>query len=298
MKSRKKDPIHEINMKNLEGEEMVSYIDGEIVIADDIRKLPCYSNDTVKLRMIVIILCTKGRLQMDTGSHTYVIYPNDFLFCPPNILLSNSLITPNFEGKIIGISERIFQRLLHNGNDIWNKAFYVSKNPIIHMKEDQLFLFVHYYELIKQKITAAPNLYHKEIIQSLIQAILYEICADLDKSVVTLEDDGMRQGDVLFRKFVKLLEESNGRERLVSYYARELCVTPKYLSFVCKDISQKPALAWIHDYLTENIRYQLKHSDKSIKEIVEDLNFPSLSFFGKYVKTHFGMSPRRVRGIS
>ena len=39
----------------------------------------------------------------------------------------------------------------------------------------------------------------------------------------------------------------------------------------------------------------LERSDKSIKEIANELNFPNISFFGKYVKKHTGMSPKQYR---
>ena len=39
----------------------------------------------------------------------------------------------------------------------------------------------------------------------------------------------------------------------------------------------------------------LKHSDKSIKEIAEEFNFPNQSFLGKYVKYYLGMYPARYR---
>lgn len=287
--------IRELNMDNIKDEEMIDYTDGDIAIADNIRQLPCYGNNTVKLNMVIIILCKEGKLQLDFNSQTYVLHPNDILFCHPNILLNNYMISPDFEGKIVGLSERIIQRLLHNGNDIWDKAFYISKNPIIHMEDDDLVRFNHYYELIKIKINHPPHLYHKEVIFSLLRAALYEICADLDKFVTASENNSPKQGDILLRKFIKLLEENGGKERSVGYYAKELCVTPKYLSYTCKSLSQKTALKWIHDYTTESIRYLLKHSDKSIKEVSDELNFPNISFFGKYVRTHFGMSPREVR---
>lgn len=34
---------------------------------------------------------------------------------------------------------------------------------------------------------------------------------------------------------------------------------------------------------------------KNVKEIAYQLDFPNLSFFGKYVKQHFGMSPKAYR---
>ena len=32
-----------------------------------------------------------------------------------------------------------------------------------------------------------------------------------------------------------------------------------------------------------------------MKEVCDILNFPNLSFFGKYVKTHFGLTPSEFR---
>lgn len=295
MKATESRPIREISMDNIKDEEMVDYIDGDIAIADDIRELPCYNNDTIKLKMVVIIMCVKGKLQLDVNSTTYVIHQSDLLFCHPHILLNNYMISPDFEGKVIGLSERVVQRFLHNGNDIWDKAFFISKNPIIHIDEEGQIIFNHYYELIKLKINQSSRLYHKEIIYSLLQAALFEICVDLDNFISATEVNQTKQADLLLRKFIKLLEENGAKERSVTYYAGKLCVTPKYLSYACKESSQKTALKWIHDYTTESIRYLLRHSDKSIKEISDELNFPNLSFFGKYVKIHFGMSPREVR---
>lgn len=295
MKITTSDGIHEVNMDTINNNENLDYIDGEIAIADNIKKLAHGGTDTIKLDMMVIITCVKGKLQMDINSNTYVIHQNDLLFCHPNILLNNYLPSSDFEGKMIGLSERVLQRLFHNNKDVWNKIFYISRNPIIHLEEDNLNIFNHFYELIKLKINQPPHLYRKEVIESILRGVLYEIYSDLDKFVPPSEDNLIRQGDILFRKFIKLLDQNKGKERTVSYYAKELCVTPKYLSYACKATSKKTALKWIHDYTTENIRYQLKHSEKSIKEISDDLNFPSISFFGKYVRAHLGMSPREVR---
>lgn len=51
----------------------------------------------------------------------------------------------------------------------------------------------------------------------------------------------------------------------------------------------------INETAMEQIKYRLKHSDKSIKEIAEEFNFPNQSFFGKYVKAYLGTSPASYR---
>jgi AraC-like DNA-binding protein len=45
----------------------------------------------------------------------------------------------------------------------------------------------------------------------------------------------------------------------------------------------------------EDIRYYLRQTDLSIKQICDKLAFPNPSFFGKYVKDHFGMTPLEFR---
>ena len=45
----------------------------------------------------------------------------------------------------------------------------------------------------------------------------------------------------------------------------------------------------------ESIIYRLKYTDLSIKEIVIDMDFPNISFFGRFVKSMLGMSPREYR---
>ena len=82
---------------------------------------------------------------------------------------------------------------------------------------------------------------------------------------------------------------------MVTWYAEELHVTPKYLSTTCKNVSGKTANIWINQFVVKDICQLLRYSEMSIKEISEHLNFPNLSFFGKYVKSHLGVSPKEYR---
>ena len=77
-----------------------------------------------------------------------------------------------------------------------------------------------------------------------------------------------------------------------------LYVSPKYLSAICKAESGKTANQWITEYTLEDIRYQLLFTNHSIKEITHQLGFPNTSFFGKYVRQHFGTSPKALRDHS
>lgn len=97
------------------------------------------------------------------------------------------------------------------------------------------------------------------------------------------------------RLLTLLLAESNGRVRSVSVFANMLNVSPKYLSKCVKDESGRSPLDLVHETTVNTIRQQLRYSNKTIKEICTELDFPTLSFFGKFVKQHLGMSPTEYR---
>ncbi|MBQ5826872.1 MAG: AraC family transcriptional regulator, partial [Bacteroidaceae bacterium] len=47
--------------------------------------------------------------------------------------------------------------------------------------------------------------------------------------------------------------------------------------------------------IVKEAKRQLKYTDKSVKEIAMQMDFPNVSFFGKYFKTHVGVSPMEYR---
>lgn len=55
------------------------------------------------------------------------------------------------------------------------------------------------------------------------------------------------------------------------------------------------ALEVINRCIIDDVRRLLHNPNKSVKEISNELGFPNLSFFGKYVKRMLGMSPKAYR---
>ena len=85
------------------------------------------------------------------------------------------------------------------------------------------------------------------------------------------------------------------KRRPINEYASELAITPKYLTMLCLKYSNKTASQWIIDYTLEDIRFYLRSSNLSIKEISAKLGFANMSHFGSYVRKHLGMSPSEFR---
>ncbi len=100
---------------------------------------------------------------------------------------------------------------------------------------------------------------------------------------------------ILYERFLDLLFNVRPVKRSVRYYAEQLCVTPKYLSKIVMSYSHRTPSNWIREKMVDEIEHRLRYSDDSIKEIAFLLDFPSLSFMGKYFKSVKGMSPKTFR---
>lgn len=285
-----------INLDSLPDNVKPAYLDNDLIIIDDFKDF--YMQESVQLDMIVVLICTEGRLEADINGRTFKARANDMVVCPPNVFIDNYMMSPDFNSKIIGLSYGALQRLLHVNKDIWDMLLLLPDHPVFHLDEEQQSLLKSYYTILGHKLEHSLTNYRSEVMQALFQAVFYEVCATIAPHLRPDESAGnvrMKQGDLLMKKFIRLLADSRGRERSVAYYAEQLCVTPKYLSMSCKASSGKTALEWIHEYTTEVITQQLKYSDRTIKEISDDLGFSTISFFGKFVKAHLGASPTAYR---
>ena len=273
---------------------VADYSDGDIMLIDKIWAKPM--EGAVKLDMIIMLYCVKGKLQCDLNGTTYTAKAGDVVFCLPNSVLCNYMISPDFESKIIGISNTAAQRNIQVNKDLIDLLTYVATNPVIHLDLERQALVSQYYSIIAHKIKTPHGYFHKEIMHSIFQCAMYEMFAIIAPNVTYADDGGsMKQSNLLFKKFSELLTKNEGRVRSVKKYADDLCITPKYLSFISKSVCGKTALELIHLSTIRTIEHYLRHSNLSIKEIADQLNFPNLSFFGKFTKNHLGVSPTEYR---
>ena len=134
----------------------------------------------------------------------------------------------------------------------------------------------------------------QQLLLSLAQSIFYELFFDY-ASNQHLQPQVQDAKDRIFQAFLVSLFKNYKQQREVTFYAEELCLTPRYFSTIIKEKSGHSALQWIIQMVISSVRQKLKSSDLSIKEIAMEYNFPTQSFFGKYFKQYVGVSPKEYR---
>lgn len=273
-----------------EAQKFVLYNDGELAFCQDVYNMPSLS--PVQLEIFVIILVLEGKGVVEINGKSYEIRKNDLFICQPNNIVENGLMSIDFKGCFILISSEYAQRIMPL-RDAWEFKTLFEKNPVCPLLPKEVEIFRQYYDLLRSKVQdSAPA--QKRVIDTLVQTFVYDMQNNLNRVRLEMQRP-FTSGESIYHRFIELLESSYPKPRAVSYYADCLHITPKYLSSVCKQIGGQRPSAIIDSYVLKDIDRLMKHTPKSIKEIACELEFPNLSFFGKYVRKHLGMSPKAYR---
>lgn len=275
------------------GNFVADYSDGDVTLFDHISNL----NEIFPLKVAknLIAHCYSGSVTLRIGDQDVHVKANDVVFFPPNLNIDKIDCSSDFECKLISLSDQIIQNMLHEKMTIWNHAVYVNKLNIISMSPVCREEFTLYNSLIKSKLNNHKTT-NQEIIHALIRALLLEVCLIMEKSLLSVgESVKQSQGKSLFTRFLNLIATNEVKRQPITHYASQLAITPKYLTMLCLKYSNKTASDWIVQYTVEDIRFYLRNSNLSIKQISAKLGFANMSHFGSYVRKYIGVSPSDYR---
>lgn len=280
-------------MKLIAEKGLAIYCDDRIAFVEDFKKME-NTPRVVRTEIMLAILCLKGKGRLDLDGETHTIEADDLLICHPNIVIGKSMVSFDMEFRCIAMSPEYIHQLAIIAENSWDVLKFLEKSPVIHLSHKETETFCQYYDLILSRLTGGPKHHLKEVTDALLLAFLYEFHDTIER-FVQLKPPTYSSNERLFKEFLETLTSAYPKARMVTWYADRLHITPKYLSTVCKETSGHTASDLINKYVMKDALYLLKKSDKSIKEIVNELDFPNLSFFGKYVKRHTGLSPKQYR---
>lgn len=272
------------------------YQDEELMIIDNVKLLGL--PDAVQPNMNIVAFCAKGRMSAELNGEPFEVTANEIFVCPPETRVTNLMVSTDFEYLALCITNHALQIFLRQHINVWNQVFYIKKMRIFRLEEEDTEFYAKSYDLLqlcmKSQVAGEEKEYQREIIKGLLTTLLIGFCYFL-KREVSLTDESPRQNISIFNRFLQLLQSAEQKHRSVEYYASQLCISSKYLTVICKKNSNKTANDWIREYTLSDITYYLRNTDLSIKEICGKMGFPNPSFFGKYVKEHFGCTPLEYR---
>lgn len=264
-----------------------------ILVTDNLGKAPIPSGPH-RMNFILLALCTHGEARYTVDGREQTIHPNDVIIISERHVVDLYTASDDLAGICIIMTVKFFYDTISNVGDI-SALFLFSKNhPVVSLMQQEADTFKSYFYMLGKKIGDHDNRYRIELARTLVLAMFYDM-SNVIYRVQQHHAGRQTRADLIFTRFIHMVEDNYKRERRVGWYAEQLCITPKYLSETVKHVSKRTPNEWIDRYVTLEMRLLLRNSTKSIKEIAIDMNFPNQSFLGKYFKEHVGVSPSEYR---
>ena len=103
------------------------------------------------------------------------------------------------------------------------------------------------------------------------------------------------KGHIVVKRFFQLVEENYTKNLSVTEYADKLALTPNHLTQTVNHLTGKTSSQIIKAKQVLEIKRLLVHTNLSVTEIANRLNFPDQSYFAKFFKRESGISPLQYR---
>lgn len=269
---------------------------GECIAANSASEMEIFRVPS-RLNALIIGVGTEGETSLTSNLQEFRLKKDSlFIFSPKHILQVQSnnrfkahliVIAPDFLKRINIDTKRMMPLFLQFGS--------LPCMELTHAESQSLRSFI---SMVEQELKGSETDFSSEIIGGLIAATIYKV-GDILTHYLTehpeVDSPIHNRAEEYFRQFTELLGEHYKHERSVGFYARQLCITPKYLTTLIKRISGKSVSEWIDNYVILEAKTLLKYSNMSVQEIAYYLNFPNQSFFGSYFKRNAGMSPSQYK---
>jgi AraC-like DNA-binding protein len=257
-----------------------------------------------RINCYMAVFCSSGSISCMLNMNEYTLSKGMLMVITPGNIVR--ITSPDWEQALsnasftfIAVSVDYISNASVDFNSLFSEAMALMQNPCIKIKDSELRLLSDYIDLI-YKITNSTAKYVRESVSAIMSSVFYQFASYFDdylrdehtRTVAAPDNSRHRR---MFEAFIKLVKDNHNSERMVGFYADKLCVTPKYLSKIVREVSGRSAPKWIDGFVIMSAKSMLKYSDMTVKEISIELNFPNQSFFSKFFKSQTGLTPNEYR---
>ena len=241
--------------------------------------------------MMLFIEQGTGAISINNEFHSMDADHMFFLHSRSEVMLIDA--TPDFKCVVIGVPAVLTQSASLQ-MDI-SFIFLLMKKPCWELEGNMRKMAESFYTMFEYINNDLQSDAKTDLITSLFtffMSVIYEttkhtLPAEKPKTSMTKHS--------LISRFGKLLRVHIREDHRVSYYADQLFVTPKYLTQVVKSTIGITPKDIIDRMLALESLQLLKHTNHTIQQISGQLGFPDQSYFGRFFKRMFNISPIQFR---
>ena len=253
-----------------------------------------------RVDFFMFVLLQQGELSLSIGLERLQLTPGMVAVCDPGNIVSSRWDATNVDCWLLMVDPSFFELLHFPVQRILPHMVEPNRHRARTLLPAQQGSVHQLLTLLKKTVEEDSELVtYREMVLSLMnyffQSMLGYVAYEEDLKPEDARDSS--RNVQYFRHFMRELKENFRTERSVGFYADRICVTPKYLSAVVRQVSGRGPMQWINECVIVEAKNLLRFSDMTVQEISRELNFPTQSYFGRFFKKHTGMSPKEYKTL-
>lgn len=272
-------------MENLNLEKMELYLNNFI---------PEYKNKAG------VFLCMSGSAEVLANNQMYHIKKGILYIISQLVTLQKISQSEDFDGVYIIDEMEIFYAVIHSIIDTI-LHLKLRNSPCMQLEEHDIQFIIdrkkridEKKERLKENISEEEKTIIRQMIHLLEQEAMLEVVSIYFRTG-QVKSQPIEKSEAIVYNFIYSLHMHFKTERSVTFYANDAQLsTGHFTSIVKKKTGQTPS-EWIIAITISHIKLQLEKSQKNIKEIANELNFPEQFTFRKYFKQYVGVPPKQYR---
>lgn len=255
--------------------------------------LSLYTQYPCRLKAEIFVLCMGGTLEATINLTDYTIRENDFITLSPGSIIQINKIEGKLKLYFMVFSSKFIEGISKTKSII--DLIYITKShPILSLPKEFACIYEEFFTLMMKVYYKEHSPYNPEILKCMLLSILYRL-SDMYHERPIRSETVLSRSEEICKTFSHLVIQHYTTERSIAYYAKQMNITPTHLSNTVKHVTGKTVMDIISEVVIVDAKAQLKSTNIPIHEISDSLNFPNVSFFGKYFKRLTGMSPQQYR---
>lgn len=276
------------HIKNLDNIPQDLNLMAGIDICGNFRRLFSTPN---RVSAYLFLLCIRGNCKVNLHLSQYTMKPGSLLIILSDLYFQIIEQSKDCRFMFVGFAtdlircSNLFTKTLEYTPDIFER-------PLIQLNKKAESLLATYIKLLIKAKNISGEINKEQASLSYTQLIL-----GLSNSIINSKCQGQQynRNHEIVKELVRIVVMNYQTERNVGFYADKMHLSPQHLSTTIKKITGKTLTDIISSFIINDAKAKLKSSEMTIQEIAYSLNFPDISFFGKYFKRYTGMSPKLYR---
>ena len=244
----------------------------------------------------LFLLCLRGKCTLTIHLSKYEFKKNFIALIYPDQFVQITDPTNECRFAFVGFSSTLIQHPFLFSNTI-QYAPAILEEPITELDPKTGEVFRDYFKVLIKAKHLNNAFVRDEQLPLILTGLIIELGSIKRQEPIATTSQRYTRSQEIVKELIRVVVENYKTERNISFYADKMHLSPQHLSTTVKKTTGRTLTDIISAFVVKDAQAKLKSTELTIQEIAYSLNFPDISFFGKYFKRYTGMSPKQYRNM-